>query len=203
MCDRAVDFVQELRSVLTMAFGKRPVVLVGSSFGGRLAVDFALRHPGRVAGLLLVGPDLSGSELSDDRRARIARLVAAAERGGDALADAWLRDRHFTAHRFSPTVRELVRTTLRDNVELFVAAPAAVAPSPAVDRLVRIAVPRDVFVGELDDADSHSTARAITQGSQALRLHRLPGCGHFPMLERDGWLPRALERLLAKTAAIR
>lgn len=81
-----------------------------------------------------------------------------------------------------------MRTTLRDNVELFVAAPAAIAPSPAVDRLVRIAVSGDVFVGELNDADS-PTARAITQGSQALRLHRLPGCGHLPMLERDGWLP--------------
>jgi 3-oxoadipate enol-lactonase len=56
----AVDRVEELRMVSTTAFGERPAVLVGSSFGGQLAVDFALAHPALVAGLLLVAPGLSG-----------------------------------------------------------------------------------------------------------------------------------------------
>ncbi|MDK0523887.1 alpha/beta hydrolase [Streptomyces sp. ML-6] len=38
------------------ATGPEPVVLLGGSFGCQVAVDVAVRHPDRVAGLVLVGP---------------------------------------------------------------------------------------------------------------------------------------------------
>jgi pimeloyl-ACP methyl ester carboxylesterase len=179
-----------------MAFGERPAVLVGCSLGGQLGVDIALRHPALVAGLLLVGPGLSGAEVSDDRRARTASLVAAAGRGGDALGDAWLRDSHLAPHGLSGATTELVRTMLRDNVGLFLAPPASVAPPPALGRLDRLAAPGHVLVGEHDDPDNHAIARAISRAAQALQLHLVPGAGHFPMLERVGWLPQALATLL-------
>src|SRR3546814_6676067 len=36
-------------------------VLVGCSQGGRIAIDFALTHPGRAAGLFLVAPAVTGA----------------------------------------------------------------------------------------------------------------------------------------------
>jgi pimeloyl-ACP methyl ester carboxylesterase len=95
-----VDRVEELRMVRAMAFGERPAVLVGCSLGGQLGVDFALSYPALVVGLLLVGPGLSGAEVSDDRRARMASPVAAAGQGGDELTDAWPRDSHLAPHGF-------------------------------------------------------------------------------------------------------
>ena len=191
-----VDRVEELRMVRTMAFGDRPAVLVGCSLGGQLAVDFAVRYPALVAGLLLVGPGLSGVEVSDDRRARMARVAAAAEQGGDKLADAWFRDPHLAPHEFSSATTDLVRTMLRDNVDLFLIPPASVAPRPALGRLDRLAAAGHVLVGEHDDPDNHAIARVITRAAPALELHLVPGAGHFPMLERVGWLPRALATLL-------
>jgi pimeloyl-ACP methyl ester carboxylesterase len=195
-CKGPVDRVEELRVVRTMAFGERPAVLVGCSVGGQLAVDFALSYPALVGGLLLVGPGLSGAEVSDDRRARMARLVAAAEQGGDELADAWLRDQHLAPHGFSSATTRLVRTMLRDNVGLFRAPPASVAARPALSRLDRLAAPGHVLVGDHDDADNHAIARTITRAAHALQLHLVPGAGHFPMLERVGWLPQTLVTLL-------
>jgi 3-oxoadipate enol-lactonase len=195
-CNAPVDRVEELRMVKTMAFGDRPAVLVGSSLGGQLAVDFALRYPVLVAGLLLVGPGLSGAEVSHDRRARMARLVAAAEKGGDELADAWLRDPHLAPHGFSSAVTELVRRMLRDNVGLFLAPPASAAPRPAAGQLDRLVAPGHILVGELDDTDNHAIARVITRSAHALQLQLVSGAGHFPMLERVGWLPQALATLL-------
>jgi len=41
--------------------------LVGASLGGRVSIDFALAHPGRVASLVVVGSALQGYEFSDPR----------------------------------------------------------------------------------------------------------------------------------------
>jgi 3-oxoadipate enol-lactonase len=195
-CDEPVDRVEELRTVTTSTFGERPAVLVGCSLGGQLAVDFALRYPALVSGLLLVGPGLSSAEVSDHKRARMASLVAAAGRGGDELADAWLRDPHLAPHGFSGATTELVRTMLRDNVGLFLAPPASVSPRPTLRRLDRLAAPGHVLIGEFDDPDNHAIARAITRAAPALQLHLVPGAGHLPMLERVGWLPQALATLM-------
>jgi pimeloyl-ACP methyl ester carboxylesterase len=89
-----VDRVRELHDLATGAFADRPALLVGSSFGGLVAIDYALTYPTLVAGLLLVGPDVTGATPSDELRERIGALTAAAHQGAAALASAWLADPH-------------------------------------------------------------------------------------------------------------
>jgi 3-oxoadipate enol-lactonase len=195
--DAPVDRVEELRS----AMDERAAALVGCSYGGQLAIDFALRYPALVAGLLLVGPGLSGAEISADRHARMARLVAAAGRGGDALADAWLQDPHLAPRGFPRATTELVREMLRDNADRFRAPSGSVAPRPALGRLGGLAAPGRVYVGEHDDRDNHAVARTIADAAPAVQLHIVPGAGHLPLLERAGWLPQVVAGLLAELAA--
>jgi len=47
------QFSQDLLEILKKEKAKK-VVLVGYSFGGSLAIDFALRHPEKIAGLILI-----------------------------------------------------------------------------------------------------------------------------------------------------
>jgi pimeloyl-ACP methyl ester carboxylesterase len=58
--DVAFNHVDDLVAVLT-ARGIHAAVLVGCSMGGGLAVDFALRYPGRVLGLVLIGTSVTGA----------------------------------------------------------------------------------------------------------------------------------------------
>jgi pimeloyl-ACP methyl ester carboxylesterase len=171
-------------------------VLVGSSLGGQLAVDFALAHGERVAALLLVGPGLTGHIESEERRARRARLAAAARHSHDQLARAWLEDRHLAPHGFPAAITRQVCDMLRDNAPLFLAPLRTVSVPAALPRLGRLKAPGRVYVGEFDDADNHQIAQALAHAAPALELHMVHAAGHFPMLEDVGWLPHALAELL-------
>ena len=198
--DVAIDRVGELLAVIDRAC-RSPAVLVGSSFGGQLAVDFTLTHADRVAALLLVGPGLTGHVDSEERRARMVRLAEAAGRGSDQLASAWLEDRHLAPHGFPAAITRLVREMLRDNAPLFLAPPMTVPLPSALPRLGRLGAPGRVYVGELDDADNRQIAEALVRTAPGLELRVLRGAGHLPMLERVGWLPQALAALLDETGA--
>jgi pimeloyl-ACP methyl ester carboxylesterase len=165
--------------------GHCPADLVGSSFGGQLAVDFALRHRAPVAGLLLVEPRLDCAEMSDGRRARMACQAAARERGGDAFADAWLGDRHLAGS--AARRRRLVRTMLRDNVGLF-RSPSSPVPLP-LRRHGSVALP------PLTKSSSASATTRTTVRSHASHARRADAAIQlasqapviFAMLEHEAW----------------
>jgi pimeloyl-ACP methyl ester carboxylesterase len=193
-----VDRVAELRDVVAATFGAVPVVLVGCSYGGQLAIDFALAHAPQIAGLLLVGPGMSGVEPSPELRARQARLRVAAVRGREALAHAWFDDPYHAPGRLPVATSNLVTRMLGDSIELFTGpSPSASAPS-AVGRLRELRSPGIVFVGEHDDHDSRAIALKLSTESDALELRLVRGAGHYPSLERSGWLPAALHDVLVK-----
>src|SRR6218665_1902550 len=61
--DEPFSHIDDLEAVLD-AFDIHAAIFVGCSMGGGLAVDFALRHPGRVIGLVLIGTSITGAPWS-------------------------------------------------------------------------------------------------------------------------------------------
>jgi esterase len=80
-------------AALLDALAAAPAVVIGRSQGGEIAVDLALRHPGRVRALaLLEGGGLGLSPALRDWLAAIdRRIFAAAEADVDGVAEAMLR----------------------------------------------------------------------------------------------------------------
>jgi pimeloyl-ACP methyl ester carboxylesterase len=76
----------ELRAALAAASIEPPFILVGHSFGGLIARQFALLYRDEMAGLVLIDPmPLDGwAPMADDRRRLLARGIGLARRG------AWL-----------------------------------------------------------------------------------------------------------------
>ena len=56
-----LELVGDLESVVASEAGERPVVLAGHSMGAHTAVAYALRHPERLAGLVVIGPTYTGT----------------------------------------------------------------------------------------------------------------------------------------------
>lgn len=67
--------LQDLGAVMDALAPDRKVVLVGHSYGGLLATEFARLHPGRVQGLVLVDPATMGQR-QDFKKAHRERVLA-------------------------------------------------------------------------------------------------------------------------------
>lgn len=75
------ELVGDLESVIAATVGEGPFVLGGHSMGAHTAVAYALRHPERISGLIVIGPVYMG-EISAETLAYWDGLAAALEEGG-------------------------------------------------------------------------------------------------------------------------
>src|SRR4029453_972500 len=95
------------------AAGINRAALVGTSFGGRTVLEFAVEFPERVSALGLVGSGIDDHEWSDEVKAFGAEEEAALERGDldaavKANLDLWVAGPHRNLAEIEPSLRELV-----------------------------------------------------------------------------------------------
>jgi len=81
------ELVADLESVVAATVGPEPFVLAGHSMGAHTAAAYALRHPERLSGLIVIGPVYMG-EISAETLAYWDGLAAALQKGGvDGFVD--------------------------------------------------------------------------------------------------------------------
>jgi pimeloyl-ACP methyl ester carboxylesterase len=81
------ELVGDLEGVVATAVGDAPFVLAGHSMGAHTTVAYALRHPERLSGVVVIGPTYTG-EISAESLAYWDGLAAALEGGGvDGFVD--------------------------------------------------------------------------------------------------------------------
>lgn len=170
-------------------------VLIGSSAGGGIALDFALEYPDRVKALVLAAPGLSGHTESGERRARMERVHEATRRG-DSLAaiTALMADPHFAPLQSNPQARDLLRSILLENQSLFRPRSAqrlGIRP-PAAERLGDLRTPTLVMIGDHDDADNTAIAERIAQQGRDVEKVRIANAAHLIHLDR----PETFDRIV-------
>jgi pimeloyl-ACP methyl ester carboxylesterase len=164
----------------------RQAMLLGTSAGSRLAVDFTLAHPDRVKALVLVGAVVSGLGFSEHFFTRGGHLTPADR------ADAASMGRFYTLrdpYQFGPenaAARKRAWTLLEANLQNFDFTKNRLAepPSrPGVGNLGEIEVPTLIVVGEYDIADVHAHCGALEAGITGARRIVIPGAGHLVPFE--------------------
>lgn len=165
-------------------------VFVGCSLGGGLAVDFALRHPGRVIGLVLIGTSVTGSPWSSTEAESMIEAAEedAFERGDlDMLnrvqAHEWLDGPRARSGRVSGAVRELF---LDMNAKALgkPALPQEERPREAWSRVATIGSPTMLLVGDEDFTALIERHDHLSEEMPNAFAAVLEGTAHIPSIER-------------------
>ena len=195
-------FADDLARVLD-ALGIGRVALLGYSMGGRAALRFALRQPGRLAALLLesTSAGIGDPARRAERRASDDALADAIERDGvHAFVERWERLPLWESQRALPDeVRALLRAQRQDNVPHGLAnslrGAGAGVDRPVDDRLSDIRAPTLLVVGALDTRFV-ALGRLLEAALPNARTIVVPEAGHAVHVERPQHFTTAVTEFL-------
>lgn len=194
-----VPFVPEddLYKIMGQAHMGR-AILVGSSSGGGLALDFALAHPEMVDGLFLIGPVVHGMPSSDYFTDRGDNNNAPLDHGDAKGAAAnWSKDRFLIAGNDQRARKQLYNALTQNPRNLTVAGGLEIRPSPpAVTRLSQIRVPTMILAGDADIADVFAYCGAIEAAVPLASFEVWKDTGHLIQIQKPADLVSRFNRFV-------
>jgi 2-succinyl-6-hydroxy-2,4-cyclohexadiene-1-carboxylate synthase len=179
--------LEDTADMLAEALPRDPFILAGYSLGGRVALHVALRHPDRLAHLVLLSatPGIANDE---ERRARRERDEELADRieiiGTDAFLDEWLAQPMFQSIPADPRERGARSHDARGLADSLRYAGTG-TQDDLVEALRQLATPTLILAGANDEKFAHEATRlgeAIARSTRRL----VPDAGHAAHLEQPG-----------------
>ncbi len=172
--------------------GHEKIAIIGFSYGGFLALEFALRHPERLSHLVLLDTaPQAPSNYGDEISANIERMNPSAEIR-EVLAETWTTDEEMRERfpimwplyfkNYDPAVAD----KLLENCIMLVngnAHEGELAAFNAIPRLHEIDVPTLVLAGREDWVCPPSQAQIMHEGIPNSELVIFEDSGHLPYIE--------------------
>lgn len=200
--DEPFSHIGDLEAVLT-ALDIHAAVFVGCSMGGGLAIDFALAHPGRVIGLVLIGTSVTGAPwLTAESETAMEMAMDDAEDRGDldilnkVEAHAWLDGPRSASGRVGGAARELFYAMNAIALSHPPLPQSERSESNAWSRMDSINAPSLLMVGDEDFTaiiDRHETLSETMPNAFAVLLE---GAAHIPSIERPDMVNTLLMQFL-------
>lgn len=193
--------VSQLMAVLDAHDADRAVV-VGYSFGARVALSLAVAHPTRVRHLVTIGgtAGLTGDEAAARRAADDELAAAILERGVEAFVDRWEQAPIFATQRRLPDeVRRGIRSGRLANRPVGLANSLRAAGTgtmpPLWDALSSLPVACTIVVGALDTKFVEIGGRMVAQVPEAT-LEVVADAGHAVHVEAPAACHRIVNRVI-------
>jgi len=164
---------------------------VGSSLGGRIAIDFAIAHPEMTNALLLAAPGVSGYVPSESTMRDLASVFAA--KTPDEMIAAMLALPTMAPRPDRVEARERFVAMLRDGIRGVSLAPFyRELDPPAMSRLAEVKVPVTLVLGDADHQDLVDLADKIQREVAGVKRITVPGARHLVNMDE----PEAFNRIL-------
>lgn len=167
-------------------------ILIGASFGGSVAIDFALVHPEIVKALVLVGPGLGGYEFTNEGFERELEALRAAYSSGDKALSAeyaariWIDGQGRARESVSVPIREKALEMILHTFELSDDGDDGHELEPeAITRLNEIDKPVQIILGEHDQQDIFNISQLVRGSISQAELLVIKDAAHLPNMERS------------------
>ena len=183
------DLTDAIAEVIDAKQIHSPFVLCGNSLGGLISIDYTLRYPERICGLVLAGSAglyerslTNGVKPKPSRefvRSVISDIFYDDSLITDELVEEWfglIQDRDYA--RF---ILRISRATRDRNVE---------------KELHQLKTPTLILWGKHDEITPPKVAEQFQQQLPSAQLHYLEDCGHAPNLEQPALFTEHLKRFL-------
>lgn len=185
------DHVEDLVGLL-QHLGIERLALAGVSVGGLIAQGFALRHPDRLAALVLcdTAPKIGDAAMWNER-------IGTVRRQGLAAIVEPVMARWFSEDFQTKRADELAgwrNMFLRMPLDGYAGTCAALRDADLRGAIAGIAAPTLVVVGEQDLSTPVALVRDMAETIVGAQFATLPDCGHIPSIEQ----PSALTALITK-----
>jgi 3-oxoadipate enol-lactonase len=176
VADRMADAVRD-------AAGLDEPIVLGNGYGGFVALQMAIRHPG-IAGKLVLAD--CGAAFSESGREAFRNMAAAAKaKGVAAITDVAMR------RLFAPEFQSAHPQMMRDRREAFLKTDPHVLQSACAQlaeldlrrELSGVSLPVLVLVGEHDEATPPPMSRELAALLPNAQLKIISGCAHVPQLQ--------------------
>lgn len=188
-------YADDLKALIASLKTDGPVVLVGFSMGGYIALNMARRCPEAFDALVLMDTRAA----ADDETARATRLKMAEhvhEWGASRVAEL-MRPKLFAPGAREAIVQETVAVISSTDPAAIAASQLAMAARPDSTPMLRsIAKPTLVVVGEHDAISPPAEMRQIAEAIPGARFVEVAGAGHMAPVEA----PAAVNAALAEFA---
>jgi len=188
---------EDTRSLL-QALGVEQAHVVGLSFGGMVAVEFAVACPEMVKSLTLVSSGLMGHPRSEQRLRDTERFQEICQKGTreDAVEmtiQMWFDGPGFPANDAAAQARERYRIMTEHAFSLpeFGKGLSVLSPPPN-ERLEEIHVPTLVIAGDRDYPDFLQIADVLAEKISGAQKKVIEGSAHIPPMDQ----PEVFNRLL-------
>lgn len=170
------------------------LALGGVSVGGLIAQGFAIRHPDRLAALVIcdtaqkIGdPDFWNARISSIRAKGLASIA-------DGIMERWFSRRFHRDH--ADDLAGWRNLFLRSDVDGYCATCATLRDTDLTSAASRITTPTLVVVGDEDGSTPVEMVRAAAAAIPGSRFEIIEGAGHIPSIEQPAVLAGLMTNFL-------
>jgi pimeloyl-ACP methyl ester carboxylesterase len=183
---------------------REPLVIMGCSMGGGLAMDFALAHPARVKALIMVDAGPTGLQLDVPTLPKFAEVEKAYNAGQlDLVAELetqiWFDGMGRTSEQVNQAMRQLVYTMNRQGLShdaKHLGKRLPDAQVPAVERLNTLHAPVLVIVGAHDTPYILAAANYMVEKIPSAWKVIIEDAAHLPNLDQPDVFRREVTTFL-------
>jgi pimeloyl-ACP methyl ester carboxylesterase len=204
--DGEFSHLKDLAALLDHLHLDQPLILMGCSLGGGLAMDYALTHPSRVNALIMVDSAPTGLELpapAKFEQAEKAYNAGDLDRVAEIETQIWFDGMGRTPAQVNQAMRQLAYEMNRNALSLDAKQLGKHTPDtqvPAVERLSELHMPVLIIIGAHDTPFMLAAADYMLEKISSARKVIIADAAHLPNMDQPAQFQSVITEFLNETS---